>query len=137
MYTNNVSCTHIMYNNLSCILFDIQVSFMKHITIITDTQVKFCRPMWCSVALLTMSSSLSTQLGSTLWLPDRCREREPLSGNPCWHRGHNHTATLLLSPHTVSPDSSCKMKMYFSGIKNIAFKSWPCPGLFLGRTKIK
>lgn len=67
--------------------------------------------------LLTMSSNLSTQVGSTLCLSVRCRERDALSGCPCWHRGHNHAATTLLSLHAVSPDSSYWTKISLSGRK--------------------
>lgn len=56
--------------------------------------------------ILTMSSSLSTQDGSTLCCSVRCRDREDLSLCLVWHRGHSHSATPLLSLLTVSPDSS-------------------------------
>lgn len=57
-------------------------------------------------AIRTMSSNLSTQVGSTLCCSVRCEEREDLSACPLWHRGHIHSAATLLSLLTVSPDSS-------------------------------
>lgn len=57
-----------------------------------------------------MSSSLSTQEGSTLCCSVKCKERADLHVCRFWHRGHNHSDTPLLSLLAVSPDSSCIKK---------------------------
>lgn len=64
----------------------------------------------CRKVILTMSSSLSTQEGSTLCCSVKCKERADLHVCRFWHRGHNHSDTPLLSLLAASPDSSCIKK---------------------------